>query len=399
MSVSQNLTCPKPVGRLMYAIKMSLLTLEQSDGQKLMLRNTQWSYPTRLAVMVIGLIGLVWLLVVASPLVQALIVAVLLAYLLAPIVRLIQRDSRLSYEWSARVVYVLFLAVLGAIPAALSTVAVSQFHLIEEELFIAFTELSEWLTQPIFIFGFGFQPLAILDNLEESFVNTVGVWSSNAVGTLLNVTANLLWGLTALVSLYYFLVEAQRIKPALVRLIPDDYKDEIYILLDEIDTAWRIFLRAQLIIFLILTALLLVSTLLVLGLYRAGLLPLSPIGLIVLLAIVYTLVQQVDNIWLRPYFFGDQLKLHPGLVFVSLIGALALGSILTVIIIVPCLAAAKVIGRYVHRKLLGLPPWPQLETSQIQANSAEAAVVVEPAVAKEGGIERSELSVEMSKSP
>lgn len=366
-----------------------------------MSRNTEWSYPTRLAVMIIGLVGLVWLLVAAAPLVQALIVGALLAYLLAPISRLIQRDSRMTHEWSARVVYILFLLTLGAIPAALSTVAVSQFHRIEEELFIAVTELSQWLTQPILVFGFSFQPLAILDNLEESIASSVGVWSSNAVETVLNVTTNLLWGLTALVSLYYFLVEGPKIKPMLVKLVPADYRDEIRLLLDEIDTAWRIFLRAQLIIFLILTALLLVSTLLVLGLYRAGLLPLSSIGLVVLLVIVYTLVQQVDNIWLRPYFFGDQLKLHPGLVFVSLIGALALGGLLAVIIIVPCLAAGKVIGRYVHRKLLGLPPWPQVATAQTQEDADEAAVLAESAAAKGDGFERpaSELSVEMSKAP
>lgn len=367
-------------------------------NKRLMERNKQWSYPTRLVVVLIGLIGLVWLISVTGPLFQALIVAALLAYLLAPLARLMESRTRLNYEWSGRVVYVLFLLVLGAIPAALSTVAVSQFHRVEQELIDAVTELSQWLTQPFFIFDFDFQPLAVLNTVGTNITSTIGVWSSSALGTLLSVTTNLLWGLTALVSLYYFLVEANRIKPGLLKLVPVDYQDEIAILLDEIDNAWRIFLRAQLIIFLILTALLLVSTLLVLGLYRANLLPLSPIGLIVLLAIVYTLVQQIDNIWLRPYFFGDQLKLHPGLVFVSLIGALALGGILAVIIIVPCLATAKVIGRYIHLKLLGLPPSGQGETSQTQNEGEAGAVLARLAMSKGDGFEQSasELSVKIS---
>lgn len=320
----------------------------------------QWSYPTRLVTVIIGLIGLVWLIIVTAPLTQVLILAGLLAYFLNPISRIIERETRFNYAWSARIVYVLFLAVLGAIPAALSTMAFSQFDRIEKEFLEAIVALGDWLAQPVIIFGFYFQPLAVLDNIEASMGSTLGTWSGGAVSALLNVTTNLLWVLTALVSLYYFLVEAPKIKPALVRLVPTVDQEDAQLLLDEIDNAWRLFLRAQLVIFMILAALLASSTFLVLWLYRAGLLPLSSIGLIVLLIVVYTLVQQVDNIWLRPYFFGGQLQLHPGVVFVGLIVGLALGGVLGVIIIVPCLATAKIVGQYIHRKVLGLPPWPEL---------------------------------------
>jgi len=96
-------------------------------------------------------------------------------------------------------------------------------------------------------------------------------------------------------------------------------------------------------------------------LYRIGLLPLSPVGLVVLLVLVYTLVQQIDNVWLRPYFLGESLKLHPGVVFIGLIGGLALGGVIGVIIAVPLIATLKIVGRYAHCRLLGLPPWPHLE--------------------------------------
>ena len=56
---------------------------------------------------------------------------------------------------------------------------------------------------------------------------------------------------------------------------------------------------------------------------------------------------------------GSQLRLHPAIVFVGLVGALALGGVLLAIVIVPLIASAKVIGRYVRFKLLDLPPWPE----------------------------------------
>ena len=95
--------------------------------------------------------------------------------------------------------------------------------------------------------------------------------------------------------------------------------------------------------------------------FRSGLLKWSFIGFILLLLLVYTLAQQVDNLWLRPQFLGKHLRLHPGVVFVGLIGALALSGVLGAFVIVPIIATMKMVGSYVHRKLLGLPPWPEEE--------------------------------------
>jgi hypothetical protein len=41
-------------------------------------------------------------------------------------------------------------------------------------------------------------------------------------------------------------------------------------------------------------------------------------------------------------------------VFIAVISALTLGSILLALIIVPLIASLGVIGRYVHRKILGV---------------------------------------------
>jgi len=166
--------------------------------------------------------------------------------------------------------------------------------------------------------------------------------------------------LTVLVSLYYFLTDGPKIKLWLIDLFPDKYQMEVGLLLAEIEEAWRVFLRAQIIIFLIFFALLGSGLFLVVWLYRTELLPLSTLGLVVLLVIVYAIVQQIDNFLVRPYFFGQSLELHPGLVLVGLIGGLAFGGVLGIIVVVPCLATARILGHYVHCRLLGRPPWPDL---------------------------------------
>jgi predicted PurR-regulated permease PerM len=324
------------------------------------LTNKPWSYTTRTIIAIIGAIGLIWLVVVARPLIASVTIAALLAYLLDPLVLWLTRRTRASRLLASRVVYLLFLIVLAGIPAVVSTVAFSRFDEWGADLLAAITELRAWLVQPISLLGFNVYPQAVWENLEQVAGNAIAILPNGALDLMAGLTTNLLWGLTILVSLYYFLVDGPRIKPWLVGLAPADYQAEARLLLEEIDQACRLFLRAQLLIFLILLVLVAASTFLIVSLYRAGLLPLSPFGLITLLVIVYILIQQVDNVWLRPWFFGEQLKLHPGVVFVGLIGALALSGILGAILVVPGLAIAKIIGRYIHLRLLGQPPWPHL---------------------------------------
>jgi predicted PurR-regulated permease PerM len=181
---------------------------------------------------------------------------------------------------------------------------------------------------------------------------------ASSLSTLNAITDNLLWSTVVLVSFYYFLKDGPQIKPWLVSLLPPQAQPDGQRLLDEIDTIWSLFLRVQLFIFVILAFLMVASTVLIIWLFRNNWLPLSPIGLIVLLILVYTAIQQVDNLWLRPQLLGRRLKLHPGLVFVGLITALALSGLLGALIVVPLIATAKILGGYAHAKLLGRSPWP-----------------------------------------
>ncbi|MCB0217769.1 MAG: hypothetical protein KDH92_14095, partial [Chloroflexi bacterium] len=53
---------------------------------------------------------------------------------------------------------------------------------------------------------------------------------------------------------------------------------------------------------------------------------------------------------------GSTLRLHPGLVFVGVFGALATFGVLGALVVVPVLGSLAVLGRYAHPRILGLPP-------------------------------------------
>ena len=72
-------------------------------------------------------------------------------------------------------------------------------------------------------------------------------------------------------------------------------------------------------------------------------------GLIV--AALFFFVQQNENIWLRPQIMSNRLRLHPGGIFVGVVGALAVQGILAALLIVPIMASASILCRYFYYKL------------------------------------------------
>ncbi len=321
--------------------------------------DTTWSNTTRILILVTMIGAAVWLTIVASPLLQAVGIAALLAYLLDPVVRFLDRRTRMRRSRAAALTFLLFSLLIVGVPASLGTVAVAQLIGLENDLLAAVDAITQWLTQSFVILGISFHLPDLLNELPTILGDTLATLPGGSLDILASVTTNLLWGSLVLITLYYFLKDGPRIKPWLVDLAPLPYQPEIQRLLDEVDRIWGKFLRAQLLIFFVLAALAAVGTILVVWLFRSGLVQWSVFGFILMLLLVYTAVQQVDNLWLRPQFLGKQLLLHPGIVIVCLVGAFAISGVLAALIIVPVIASLKVVGRYLRCKLLGLPPWPE----------------------------------------
>jgi predicted PurR-regulated permease PerM len=86
-------------------------------------------------------------------------------------------------------------------------------------------------------------------------------------------------------------------------------------------------------------------------------LPISNLWFGVLVAGLYAVLINIKNIWLRPMILGRSVHMHEGIIFVAIIAAVVFTGIIGAFIIVPVLASLGVIGRYLRRRLLGLPPF------------------------------------------
>lgn len=323
-----------------------------------MKKTLQFSASPRSLWLLAGLIGLAILVIFTGPLWRSLLVAALVAYLFDPLIRRVENRLRVSRSVATVLVYLLLLLLLAGIIFALSTLIVNQAPAWGEELRQAWLEIVLLWQRPFTILNFTIQPQALLDYLQRAASNAITTLPAASGGWLGGLADNLIWSLVILVSLFYLMRDGQKIVPGLIELLPEAYQPNARELAEELDEIWRIFLRAQLIIFLVLGVLVAASTTLILWMFRLGWLPLSPIGLVILLIVVYGAIQQVDNLWLRPQFMGQALSLHPGVVIVSLLAALAFTGLLGALLIVPVLASLKFVFKYFyfHNRTAVSPP-------------------------------------------
>jgi predicted PurR-regulated permease PerM len=351
--------------------------------------NEGWSRTTCYLALIIVLTGLVFLLFAVQALIGPLVIGALLAYILNPAVTLITTRTKLSHRLAVSLVYLLFLAALAVISFFFVPVVVNQAKRLSLELQNIKVQLEDAWASPVTFLGFDL-------SLDELLTELRGISSpllkpERVLRVLKTTTTNLAWILVILVTPYYLLQDWERLREWLIRLAPAAYQPDIRRLHKELKDVWQAYLRGQLLLMLVVGILTGLGSAAVglpgavaLGLLAGALdlipslgptaamvvaaivawfegsayLPLSNAWFTVVVMVLYTLVQLVENIWLQPHIMKRSLRLHPGLVFVAVVSALTLMGALVALIIVPLIGSARVVGRYIHRRMLGLEPWP-----------------------------------------
>ena len=346
--------------------------------------NTKWTESTKYTVIVgLGLV-LVWLIWIAKPLIGPLVISALLAFTLNPLVAWLYNRTRINHNLAVVVVYSLLAVLLIAIPVVATPYLVRQLA--------GFSETVNWVldkTGLLFSRSFSFAGITLfprdwVTNIDQFFAESVATITGNVLNFLATFTRNMIWVLITMITLFYLLKDGSRLKQNLLQLAPPSLRLEWEQLLTDIDHAWGAFLRGQLLLMLIVGVLAAVGGIaiglpgaVILGVL-AGLLDIVPslgptvsgavaitVGLVLgstylnipngwfglIVAALYFFVQQIENIWLRPQIMSNRLRLHPGIIFVGVVGALAVHGILAALLIVPIMATASILGRYFYSKL------------------------------------------------
>ncbi len=365
------------------------------------LSSPPWQASTRLAVGVLLLVLAAVFLRSVRQLLVPVTLALLMAYVLHPLVTRISNRLRIPRGLSIVIVYLVLGLVLMAITAGLGLAVSQQVAGLVEDLRQISTEIPSLLHQ-LESLRFDLGPWTIdfqTMNLEPilssltSALQPLLTQTGAMVASVAGATAEAVGVLVVILVLgYYMLIDFGTLDNSFVSLIPRGYQADFRRLLDETGLVWSAFFRGQLLLGLIVGGLVAVvlSVLgvrfsLVLGLI-AGVLEFVPIfgpaiaGLISVLValfqggnwwglspwgfggvvlVAFVLIQQVENNVLVPRIIGHSLNLHPILVLLGALAGGSLAGVLGLLLAAPSVATSRLWLGYVYRKVVGLETWPE----------------------------------------
>lgn len=333
--------------------------------------------------------------------VTSMLLAGVLTYLFYPLVQFLARSTRLSWQVSTGIIFVLIVILfLGALTAT-GVIVVQEFQSLLRILqkFTTIlpdiaTDLSQRLEQ--------YEYLPELINFNE-IANRLIAALQPILGEAGSIVSSLASGAATGIGKMFFVLMITYFTLADGDKIPDlfsfneipDYDYDLRRMSRELRRIWNAFLRGQLILFVlvvivytILLSLLgaryaiglalltglsrfipyvgIISSMVVMGL-STFFQPSNYLGLeswqyMALILILAFIVDKVFDSFVAPRFFGKALGIHPATVLITAFMAANLLGLVGLILAAPVVATLKLFGRYIFRKMFDLDPWPKEET-------------------------------------
>jgi predicted PurR-regulated permease PerM len=364
-----------------------------------------WNRATKIIVVVSALLFVVLLAWRFQSLIAMLVLAVMLAYILNPLINFIDTQMGLRRGPVIAIVYLLVAAAViwGVISLGLATFQQGQDLIsLAPGLIQQATELIESLTgrtEPIVIGPITIDPLIIpWERITSQLLGIVEPTLSQGgqvLGRLATSTVRVLTN-----ALFIFLIsiylanELPRFREYVRRFAETPgYSRDAEELMKRLGPIWGAYLRGQVLLALVIFILVWIG-LTILGVTNAlalgvlaGLLEFVPtLGPLVsaIVAIVVTffqpdhivlgsalqpwqhaavvlalmiIIQQLENAFLVPRIVGGALELHPIIVIIGVLMGASIAGILGAVLAAPVIASLRLFGRYAWRKLFDLPPF------------------------------------------
>lgn len=373
----------------------------------------RWGSTTKLLVGLVFVGILAFLISRFSNLITPLLFIFILAYLLHPLTSLIARGLGISWRASVNILYLLIIILLGTLLTLGGVGLVGQVQSLitsVQDIVANLPALIASLSGRVFQFG----PFRLDMNTIE--LNDLSRQLLAYIQPLLGRTGNILsavaggaaevfgWGFFILIVSYFVMAESSGLQRDLIKVELPGYAVDFRRLGSELSRIWNAFLRGQILIFALASAIYIV-VLSVMGVrfaiglaVMAGLakfLPyigpaitwivmalvtffqpnkpfdLAPLTYAAIVVIVTSIIDQIIDSLVVPRIMARTLKVHPAAVLVTALIAANLMGLLGVVIAAPFLASITLLGRYVTRKMFDQDPWPRTEDKHIEPIGSE----------------------------
>jgi len=363
-----------------------------------------WSLSFRYVVGTVSFVLLIVFLIYARDAVTNLVIAGFVAYLINPAVVYLSERTRLPRTSAVNLVYFTAVILLVGLPATLAPIFYDEAQIVIRDLLDLSNQLRLTLSRPVSFGGLVFHLDEWGKSLSQVQSAILTPLPEKALQVLETTSVGVLWFLVILVSVHLLLSEWPRMRDGLINLAPPPYRPEMEELYSRIRRVWMAYLRGQLVLMFIVGVVFTIAWLvlgipgaLVLGVIAgfftlvpdvgpflamvlaAGVallegstwIPLSNFWVAGIVIIVYLVLINLKNFFLRPYIMGRSVHMNEALVFIVIMIATILNGILGALLVVPVLASVVVIGGYLKRRVLGLPAFEDDGSRQFVAPPVE----------------------------
>ena len=314
------------------------------------------------------------------------IIAIILAYVLNPLVGRVSERARLPRVWAVAGTYVILAMLFTWGALVVLPVATREARELAAILPRLLVQMQGNLAreQTITVLGQDIDLTPVSDELTRTLGGLVSTTSHRLVEAAVQTVETLAKSVLALVATFYLLMAGPRIKQSVRSLLPPRYRREFGPLAADVDRILGRFVRGEVLLIVIMSfatwlalSLLGIRYALILGLV-AGVLELIPfIGPILAaipavalalfqpsphgwsplvnagaVALVYFVLRHTEDYFVIPQVVGRVVELHPLVAMFAVLSGAAIDGVLGMFLAVPVAAVLRIVVRYVYWKLV-----------------------------------------------
>jgi len=350
-----------------------------------------WSTQTKTIVVLLVLGLVIYLLYRFNAVIKPFILALILAYVLAPVTNWFQERLKIHRGIATLLSYLALILIVTAILALLVPPLAEQAANLDLDFQRFVIQAETFLGRQYALAGWVVDVDTLVQQLDSLVRGVVEPVFGQTLAILIEVISSFVWVIFIAVVTFYLIKDGPALSVWIENTVPPAYRQDYILIRQELNQIWSAFFRGQLVLVFIVTVIFTAVGLLI-GLpfilpmaILAGFLEFLPsVGHAIWLVIasilaffagsswlpipnwafmllvigLHVFFQQFDLNYLIPRVIGKRMRLPPLVVILGIVAGAVLAGVIGILLAAPTIASARVLGRYVYANLTDEDPFP-----------------------------------------